>query len=58
MGHRMRADCSAIAGGPLTQRALRARLPYPQPGPHGGSHFAPGRQGARTRVQLGLRRHP
>jgi hypothetical protein len=58
MGHRMRAGCSAIAGGPLTSWALRAQPPHPQPGPHGGSHFAPGRQGARTRVQLGLRHRP
>jgi hypothetical protein len=31
---------------------------HPQPGPRGGSLFAPGRQGARTRVQLGLRHRP
>jgi hypothetical protein len=48
MGHRMRAGCSTIAGGPLTPQALRAWSPHPQPGPHGGSHFAPDRQGART----------
>jgi hypothetical protein len=35
MGHRMRAGFSAIAGGPLTARALRARPPHPQPGPQG-----------------------
>jgi hypothetical protein len=32
--------------------------PQPLQDPHGGSLFAPGRQGARTRVQLGLRHRP
>jgi hypothetical protein len=32
--------------------------PHPQQGPHGGSLFALGQQGARTRVQLGLRHRP
>jgi hypothetical protein len=58
MGHRMRAGCSAIAGGPFTTPALRAWPPRPQPGPHGGSYSTPGRQGARNRVQLGLRHRP
>jgi hypothetical protein len=33
-------------------------VPHPQQGPHRGSLFALGLQGARTRVQLGLRRRP
>jgi hypothetical protein len=58
MGYRMRAGCSAIVCGPTTPLAPRAWSPHPQSGPHGGSLFAPGRQGARTRVQLGLRHRP
>jgi hypothetical protein len=54
----MRAGCLAIACGPPTLRALHAWPPQPLQGPHGGSFFAPGRQGARTRVQLGLRHRP
>jgi hypothetical protein len=43
---------------PPIPRAPHARPPQLLQGPHGGSLFAPGRQGARTRVQLGLRHRP
>jgi hypothetical protein len=54
----MRAGYSAIASGFPTPRALHAWPPLPQQGPLGGSLYTPGRQGARTRVQLGLRHRP
>jgi hypothetical protein len=37
---------------------LHAWPPQHQQGPHEGSLYTPGRQGARTRVQLGLRHRP
>jgi hypothetical protein len=43
---------------PPTPQALHAWPSEPLQGPHVGSLRAPGRQGARTRVQLGLRHHP
>jgi hypothetical protein len=54
----MRAGYSAIACGLTTPRALHAWPSQRQQGPHGGSLFASGWQGARTRVQLGLRHRP
>jgi hypothetical protein len=50
----------AIACEPATQPSHAVPSPRERSarGPHGGSIFAPGRQGARTRVQLGLRHHP
>jgi hypothetical protein len=54
----MRAGYSAIACRLPTPRALHAWPLQRQQGPHEGSPYTPGRQGARTRVQLGLRHHP
>jgi hypothetical protein len=58
VGYRVRAGYSTIACGPPTLRALHAWPPQPLQGPHGGSLRTPGWQGARTRVQLGLRHRP
>jgi hypothetical protein len=58
VGYRMQAGYPAITCGFPTPRALHAWPPQPLQGPHGGSLCTPGWQGARTRVQLGLRHRP
>jgi hypothetical protein len=58
MGYHVRAGYSAIACGLPTPRALHTWPPQCQQGPLEGPHYTPGRQGARTRVRLGLQHRP